>query len=104
QEAAYGLTFRNGRQRPDTLGGLTHGELGLRLRWAPGEQIIQKQLERTNIPNQLPVFSVQYTLGIQGLFGGGYNFQRLQASAFKRFYLSQLGMTDATINAGYIWG
>lgn len=104
QAPAYGLLFNTGGPAPDTLSNLIHSEIGILLRWAPHEQIIQKQLERSNIPNQYPIFNIQYSMGIPGFLGGTYRFQQLKASVYKRLYLSVLGISDVQLGAGYIWG
>ncbi|MBL1408625.1 DUF5686 and carboxypeptidase-like regulatory domain-containing protein [Sphingobacterium faecale] len=79
-------------------------EVSLGLRWAPKEQYYQGKLYRTPIFNQYPIFTVNYTAGIKGFMEGEYNYHNFTASAFKRFYLSQLGQADVTIDGGYTLG
>ena len=104
QQPAYGLLFNTGGTHPDTLHGITHTELGINLRWAPHEQILQKQLERSNIPNRYPIINLQYSLGIPGILGGNHSFHSLKTSINKRFFFPIIGISDVHLGAGYIWG
>ncbi|HVM88653.1 MAG TPA: DUF5686 family protein [Puia sp.] len=88
----------------DTLNNITTGEATLQLRWAPNEQFYQGKLYRIPIFNKYPVFTMRYIAGIKGLFGGNYNYQNLTLNIFKRFYVSQLGYSDVTVEGGYIFG
>lgn len=79
-------------------------EVSLGLRFAPHEQIFQGKLERTTIPSKYPVFTASITAGIKGLLGGQYAYQHVDLSIYKRFYLSQLGFTDVTVETSRIFG
>lgn len=76
--------------------------LGTRLRWAPGEEYRQRNLERTPIINGKPVFTLGYQHAIKGFLGGEYTYQKFSLDAFKRIFLSQLGHADFSFGAGYI--
>ena len=79
-------------------------EVSVGLRWAPNEQYYQGKLYRTPIFNQYPIFTVNYTAGIKGLLDGEQNYHNFTGSVFKRFYLSQLGQADVTVDGGYVLG
>ncbi len=83
---------------------ITTGEVSLELRWAPNEQFYQGKLYRIPIINKYPIFRLRYIAGVKGLFGGEYNYQSLNLNASKRFYLSQLGYTDISMEGGYLFG
>lgn len=83
---------------------ITTSQLGAELRWAPREQFYQGKNFRRPIYNKFPIFRVRFEAGIKGLFGGEYNYQQLTVAAFKRFYLSQLGYADITMEAGKTFG
>ena len=53
--------------------------------------------------NRFPVFNFRYAAGIKGLAGGEYDYHNLYGSVNKRFYLSQLGITDFKVEGGYIF-
>jgi len=95
-------TFENGMLRP--FEDLNTSELMLELRWAPNEKFYQGKLYRVPVPGPEPVFTARYTAGIKGLFKGQYDYHNLLGNVSKRFYLSQLGYSDVTIEGGYIFG
>src|SRR5690606_752961 len=59
---------------------------------------------RVPVPGPEPVFTARYTAGIKGLLKGQYNYHNLLGNVSKRFYLSQLGYSDVTLEGGYIFG
>jgi len=115
---SYELGFKNWKQSPAgslyfikqdgagsvDVGSLTTSEVSLKLRWAPNEKLLQGKVYRYVIPSPNPIFDVTYTTAIKGLAGGQYNYQSLRGRVEKRFLLSQLGYTDVSVNAGYIFG
>jgi len=88
----------------DTIAAITTGELALEFRYAPHEQFYQGKLYRIPIINKYPVFRLRYIAGIKGLFGGQYNYQNININIAKRFYVSQLGYTDVSLEGGYLIG
>lgn len=112
---SYTLGFKNWRQTPagnityikggmDTVNRLTTSELSAEFRWAPHEQFYQSKVYRVPIINKYPIFTLRFTAGIKGLFGGEYNYQKLELRAEKRFNLSLLGYVDAEVEGGAIFG
>lgn len=79
-------------------------ELSLELRWAPNEKFYQGKIYRTPVPGPEPVFTARYTAGIKGLLKGEYSYHNLVGNVYKRFYLSQLGYSDVTVEGGYLFG
>jgi hypothetical protein len=79
-------------------------ELGLDLRWAPHETYFQRNLMRSPIINEHPIFALRYKAGLKGVLDGEYAYHNLRFDVFKRIMLSQLGYTDANIGLGYIHG
>jgi Family of unknown function (DUF5686)/CarboxypepD_reg-like domain len=79
-------------------------ELSLELRYAPHETFYQGKLYRVPIIDRYPIFTLRYNQGIKDLFGGSYNYQSVTTNINKRFYLSQLGYTDVTVEGNYLFG
>jgi len=105
QSPAGGLYFRNVlNDVPHNVTTLTTSELSLELRWAPKESFYQGKLYRTPIIGPYPIFAARIAQGIKGFFDGEYNYTNLAANATKRFYLSQLGHADVTLEGGYVVG
>jgi hypothetical protein len=89
---------------PENIGRLTTAEVTAGVRYAPNEQFYQGKIYRTPIPDKYPVFTLDYTQGLKNVFDGGYAYQKLHARIDKRFYLSQLGWSDVTLEGGKIFG
>ncbi len=114
---SFNLGLRRWTQRPAmslqyfTLSGedriitdaITTSEINLSLRYAPQEKFYQGKRSRVAVNNKFPVFNLRYAAGIKGLAGGEYNYHNLYGSVNKRFYLSQLGITDVKVDGGYIF-
>jgi hypothetical protein len=95
-------TYANGDAIP--MPSITSSELSLALRYAPHEKFYQGKLYRTPLIDRNPVFNLRYTQGIQGFLGGEYSYKNLTVNISKRFYLSQFGFTNTSVEGGYIFG
>ncbi|WP_285008631.1 DUF5686 and carboxypeptidase-like regulatory domain-containing protein [Pedobacter faecalis] len=105
QSPAGGLYFNNSvANQFSRLSQISTSEVSLELRYAPNEKFYQGKVYRTPLISKYPIFNLGYTAGIKGVLGGEYNYHNLRASIDKRFYLSQLGYTDMTLEGGYIFG
>lgn len=72
-------------------------EVSATLRYAPWSVC---QLKQRRIPVSLdaPVFTLTHTSGFKGVLGGEYNFNRTEASIWKRFWLPLLeGKVDVSL-------
>jgi len=99
----YFLTT-NSNNTVQNIPGLTTTDFTVGLRYAPNEQFYQGKIYRIPIPSKNPVFTLDYDAGLKNVFGGQYGYQKLHERIDKRFYLSQLGWTDVTFDAGQIFG
>lgn len=73
-------------------------------RWAPGEKIYQGKRYRRIINTGKPILSLSGEVGIKGLIGGQYDYQRFIFAANKRIFLSQLGFSDVVFESGIQFG
>lgn len=73
-------------------------------RWAPGEKIYQGKRFRRIINTGKPIFSLSGEVGIKGLIGGQYDYQRFIFAANKRIFMSQLGFSDVVFESGIQFG
>jgi hypothetical protein len=110
QSPAGGLTYRTseydareGREQPPVTE-LNTTELTLELRWAPNEKFYQGKAYRIPIPGPAPVFTARLNAGFRGLLGGQYTYQHVALNLAKRFYLSQAGFSDVSLEGGYLLG
>ncbi|GAA4443077.1 DUF5686 and carboxypeptidase-like regulatory domain-containing protein [Ravibacter arvi] len=83
---------------------LNNTDIGIELRYAPNEQFYQGKLYRTPIINKYPIYTLRYNSGVKGLMRGENTYHSVNASVFKRVYLSQLGFADVDLEGGYIFG
>jgi hypothetical protein len=105
QSPAGNLYFNNSANNLFTrINNISTSEVTLQLRYAPNEKFYQGKIYRTPLVGPNPVFNLRYTAGIKGLLGGEYNYHNFMGSIDKRFYLSQLGYSDVTLEGGYIIG
>lgn len=82
---------------------ITTAELGITLRYAPGETFVNTKQRRVPISLDAPIFSISHTAGFKGVLGGEYNFNMTEASVRKRFWLGAWGKIDVTARAGAQW-
>ncbi|MDB5112841.1 MAG: hypothetical protein JWR67_3955, partial [Mucilaginibacter sp.] len=104
QSAAGTLLYQFNDPNNSIIHNLTTSELNLGLRYAPHEQIMQGTMYRHTIYSKYPIFNMQIAHGFKGILNGSYNYTRIDANIFKRFYMSQLGYTDITLLGGFLAG
>lgn len=102
QTPAGGLSYLNTNNQ--LVNRLTTSEVSVQFRYAPNEKFYQGKIYRVPIADRYPVFNLRYTAGLKGVLGGEYNYHNLLGSIDKRFYLSQLGYSDVTVEGSYITG
>lgn len=88
----------------DTVREITTSSLSATLRWAPHEQFFLSQTGRSDIINQYPIITLSYARGVKGLAGGEYNYNALNLTIYRRFFVAPFGFTDVTLSSGYISG
>ena len=82
---------------------ITTTELGVTLRYAPGETFVNTKQRRVPVSLDAPTFTLSHTAGFKGVLGGEYNFNLTEASIRKRFWLGSWGKLDVTARAGVQW-
>lgn len=98
------LTFPSTELHGILLDHITSTSITGNLRWAPGEKIYQGKRFRRIINIGKPVFTLSGEIGVKGLLGGDYNFQRFIFTANKRIFMSQLGFSDLLFESGIQFG
>jgi len=104
QQAAGTLLYLRNDEANTPVNNLTTTEAGIRLRYAPHEQIIQGTQYRRTIYSKYPIINLQVTHDFKGVFNGSYTFTDFNANIAKRFYFSQLGYGDVTLLGNYLMG
>ena len=104
QEPGGALIYQNTLNNTlNSINQITTAEASLTLRYAPNEKFYQGKIYRVPIIDKDPIFTLNYTQGFKVL-DGQYNFQNLLGRVDKRFYLSQFGYSDVTLEGGYTFG
>nr|WP_262921338.1 DUF5686 and carboxypeptidase-like regulatory domain-containing protein [Maribellus maritimus] len=83
---------------------LKSGELKLGVRYAPGEDIVQDDFDRSSFANYDPTFMLSATKGIKGFLGGDYNYWKVNAGFSDRIKINPIGFSVVYLQAGKIWG
>ncbi len=96
--------YKSFTDKADTIKKITTGEVSASIRWAPHEEFFQNKAARADVANKYPIITLQYTRGIRGLYGGGFNSDALHLNIYKRCYIAPLGFTDVYLDAGYLGG
>lgn len=98
------LKFISSADSSVLLKNINTNDIQVVLRWAPFEKFYYRNLERSTIVENHPVFSLQYNKGIKGFWGAQYNYDAVRLSVSKRFFMNQVGFGDVTVTGGKIFG
>lgn len=83
---------------------ITTAEASVTLRYAPGEAFVNSKQRRIPVSLDAPIFTLTHTAGFKGVLGGEYNFNRTEASIWKRVWLpSSWGKVDISLKGGAEW-
>ncbi len=85
------------------VAGITTSEFKAGISYEPNVTYINTKQRRVKVNHDAPILSLNYTRGINGLFGGQYNYNVTELGVYKRFWLGQFGKFDATVKAGAQW-
>jgi len=87
----------------NNIGSINTSEIYLNLRYAPNESFYQGKLYRDPFPSRYPVIQLNLAAGSK-LFRNNFDYLRLQMNISRRFWVSIVGYTDVSIEAGRILG
>lgn len=82
---------------------ITTTELGVTLRYAPGETFVNTKQRRVPVSLDAPTFTLSHTMGVKGLLGGDYNFNLTEVGVRKRWWFGSWGKLDMKLSAGAQW-
>jgi hypothetical protein len=88
----------------DIIPSINVSEFSLNTRYAPNEYYIQDGFERSKFENSRPIFNLGMSVGIKGLFGGQYDYYKIEAQINQKLMMNPFGFTYYSIQAGKIWG
>lgn len=83
---------------------IINAEIGLKLRYAPGEKSIATHRKTFRLKGTHPVFELRYAKGIPDITGSDYSYQKLSASISQNFRIPRWGKINYFVYSGKIWG
>ena len=96
----------NGAGNTSLLPNFNTTEIGMQLRFAPGERAYNSRRGKSsmgNLSKDAPIFKLSQQLGLKGVLGGDYTYNHTELSAQKRIWLSSFGRLDAQLKMGKVW-
>ena len=97
------LTFSRNNDLLTPVKDITASEVGVKLRYSPGESYINTKQRRKPINRDAPIFTLSHTTGFKGLLASDYNSNMTQVGIWNRFWLSSWGKLDMNLEAGAQW-
>lgn len=86
------------------LSHLTATEFTTRIRWTKDEEFLAGSFDRTALRSPYPILSFQTVLGIKGILGSQYNYQKFEFQYEHNTQLGVLGRMRYGFTLGYING
>jgi hypothetical protein len=86
------------------LSHLTATEFTTRIRWTKDEEFLAGSFDRTALRSPYPILSFQTVLGIKGILGSEYNYQKFEFQYEHNTQLGVLGRMRYGFTLGYING
>ncbi|HET6243287.1 MAG: carboxypeptidase-like regulatory domain-containing protein [Bacteroidetes bacterium] len=83
---------------------ITTSEINVYTRFAYREKFVSGEFERISLGTNYPIFQLNYALGIKGLFGGQYEYQRATFNVHNFIRTAPFGYLDYMFEAGKVWG
>ncbi|MDR0938282.1 MAG: DUF5686 and carboxypeptidase regulatory-like domain-containing protein [Mediterranea sp.] len=83
---------------------ITTTEASVTFRYSKGESFVNSKQRRIPVSFDAPVFTLTHTIGLKGVLGGQYNFNRTEASLWKRIWMpTSWGYVDLSLKGGIEW-
>jgi hypothetical protein len=79
-------------------------EIIFKARYAKDERVVEGEFTRSSFGSEHPIIELQYTLGVNGLMGGRYDYHKINLSYRHYFYMNPIGWMSYRINAGKVFG
>ncbi|MCW3113287.1 MAG: hypothetical protein JWR18_1683 [Segetibacter sp.] len=83
---------------------IINAELGLKLRYAPGEKSITTHRRTHRLKGFNPVYELKFATGIPGITGSDYRYEKLTSSISQKFRIPRWGNVNYYIYGGKIFG
>jgi hypothetical protein len=83
---------------------IINAEVGLKLRYAPGEKTVATHRKVYKLKGTNPIYELKYAQGIPGITGSDYSYQKASASISQNFRIPRWGKVNYYLYGGKIWG
>jgi hypothetical protein len=83
---------------------ITTSEIRFNTHFAFKEKFLTGEFTRISIGSKYPVLDIDLTIGMKGVIGSDYNYQKLQIGFSQWFNIGPLGWSKYMIQAGKVWG
>ncbi|MDQ3190054.1 MAG: DUF5686 and carboxypeptidase regulatory-like domain-containing protein [Bacteroidota bacterium] len=90
--------------RINKIPSITTSEINIYTRFAYREKYVSGEFERVSLGTKYPIIQLNYALGIKGLFGGQYEYQRATFNVYNYIRTAPFGYFDYMFEIGKIWG
>jgi len=88
----------------DTTPSIRSFEIKARIRWTKDEEFIAGAFGRKSLRSKFPVFYIEGTVGIKGVLGSGYEYQKIEFGVSHNRQIGVLGRLKYGLFAGYVFG
>jgi hypothetical protein len=88
----------------DIINTIRTSEFIARIRWTKDEEFISGDFKRVSLRSKYPILSLQGIFGVKGLFGGNYNYQKIEFQMEHNRPIGYLGRIKYGATAGCIFG
>jgi hypothetical protein len=88
----------------ETIESIRTSEFTARVRWAKNEEFVGGSFDRYSLGSWYPIISLQAIIGVKGLLGSDYNYQKIEFQMEHDRPIGFLGRIRYGVNAGYIFG
>lgn len=96
--------FQRGNDTTQFYNQITTTEFTLSTNFALRQKYIVRRIDRIPTGTRWPIFNLDYTLGIRGLWNATFGYHKLKLRVNDRIRINPLGFTDYMIEGGKIWG
>lgn len=79
-------------------------EIGATVRLALKEKFFQQRRKRRNLPSDGFIFSLSHTMGLKGVLGGQYHYNKSALSVDKEFWIAPYGRLGMSLKGEKVWG
>lgn len=79
-------------------------EVGAMLRMALNEKFFQFNRKRRSLPSDGFIFTLNHAIGLKGVFGGDYNYNKTTLEIEKEFWIAPYGRLGFTLRGEKLWG